>query len=776
MVYTLCSLFFFITLSSYSQTARLTGNVYDKNTNEKLIGVSIITNKATGSGVTTDLNGSFAIDLEAGQHYLKFIFVGYTTLTKKVKLEQGSKKTINIFMEETSRVLDEVVVSAGRFEQKLSDVTVSMEVIPASMIENTHTQSIETVVQQVPGIMIMDDQASIRGGSSYSYGAGSRVLLLVDDMPMLSASVGDIKWHFAPVENIRQIEILKGASSALYGSSALNGVIHIRTKYPSLQPETRLTFSSGLYMNPKRKKTAPWGKKNPIFTSTGFSHSRQINHFDLVVGGQFLSNNGYRENDSEQRGRLNFNTRWRHKDIEGLTYGLNMNFMKLQGAKFLLWLDGDEGIYRANESWDHEFNNMRLNIDPYITYYTEKGNRHSLKTRFFRTENHNNTGQNNDDNLYFAEYQYQRHIANNLSWTSGITGSYIESFAEIYGNTNHFGRSGAIYSQLDKKFNRLSVSIGGRWEAYKMTDDKTDARPVLRSGINYQLFNHTFLRASYGQGYRYPSIAEKYIHSSVDALNIFPNKNLQPEYGWGSEVGIKQGFSINNWHGYLDIAGFWTEYNDMIEFSFGYHFPEHLEGQTSFHPDTIFKYIGFKAQNVSNARITGVDVSVVGHGNIFGIATSLMAGYTYTNPIDLNISEEDRKKTTDNSHLLKYRFYHNAKADMEMQYKSITWGFSIQYFSFIHNIDKAFEDTMRFPNDAPIIFDGEPLYILPGLYEYRKKNNTGTFVLDCRLGVKLSSKSRISAILRNALNNEYMIRPGDVQPPRSFALQYVLRL
>jgi len=70
-----------------------------------------------------------------------------------------------------------------------------------------------------------------QGGSGYSYGAGSRVLVLVDDLPLLSPDAGDVKWDYLPVENISQVEIIKGASSVLYGSSALNGIINVRTAY-----------------------------------------------------------------------------------------------------------------------------------------------------------------------------------------------------------------------------------------------------------------------------------------------------------------------------------------------------------------------------------------------------------------------------------------------------------------------------------------------------------------------------------------------------------------
>ena len=97
-----------------------------------------------------------------------------------------------------------------------------------------NTTDIQTAMEQVPGVNITDGQANIRGGSGWSYGAGSRVLVMVDDMPLISGDAGQVQWKLIATENINQVEVIKGASSALYGSSALNGVINIRTAFPKL--------------------------------------------------------------------------------------------------------------------------------------------------------------------------------------------------------------------------------------------------------------------------------------------------------------------------------------------------------------------------------------------------------------------------------------------------------------------------------------------------------------------------------------------------------------
>ena len=95
-------------------------------------------------------------------------------------------------------------------------------------------------MNQSPSVHIVDGQANIRSGSGWSYGAGSRVMVMVDGMPLMNGDQGGVEWQLVPMENISQIEVIKGASSVLFGSSALNGTINIRTAY---QPENLLINS-----------------------------------------------------------------------------------------------------------------------------------------------------------------------------------------------------------------------------------------------------------------------------------------------------------------------------------------------------------------------------------------------------------------------------------------------------------------------------------------------------------------------------------------------------
>ncbi len=785
-IYYFISVFFLLSLSSFAQEATIKGKLIDETTKESLIGVNVILED--GTGAATDIDGNYEIKTTPGTHTLTFKYIGYTKEQMVITVAAGETKNLNKSLKTSSTQLNMVVVSASKFEQKIGDVAVSMEVIKPELIENKNTYNVETAVDQCPGVTVMDGQVSIRGGSGFAYGAGSRVLLMVDDLPLLAGDAGDVKWNFIPVENIEQIEVIKGASSVLFGSSALNGVINIRTGFPKDKPQTKVSYYHGIYDSPDRQELK-WWDNTPFYTGMNFFHSRKIEkNFDLVVGGSLFSDQGYRELEEEHRGRINFNTRYRSKKVEGLSYGLNVNAQTSNGGLFLIW-ESDSTVYspyggtHPDSTTISEYKTYRTSLDPYITYYTKNGVKHSLRTRYFNTTNRNNTNQESVADFMYAEYQFQKRFDNQLTITSGLVGNVSTVNSQLYGD--HKGNNVAFFTQLDKKYwDRFNISLGFRGEYFKIDTVEiiptffgdtlsTPIQPVVRAGMTYQLFEETYLRASYGQGYRFPSIGEKFVATSVGPLNIFPNPNLQPERGSSAEIGIKQGLKVGEWVGYVDVAAFWTEYTDMMEFTFGLYLPDSVG--PSFiptDPGYVFNWVGFRAENVQKAQIKGIDATIVGSGNLGKVKTTILAGYTYMNPISPDADSAYLATYSDTvSNILKYRFNHLIKGDIQFDYKKWSLGFSARYNSFIENIDKTFEDLF-----IPINNGGIPLgdFIVPGLPDYRDERNKGDAVFDLRLSHQITPSSKLAFIVNNALNREVMGRPGDVQAPRTYAFQYSL--
>ena len=244
-------LFFYPSLFGQNEGV-LEGVILDARSGKPMIAVNISANRQSGTISSED--GSFSLKLSAGDYTVEFYYVGYEMVSRELSIREGERFHLDVKMHVSTNMLDEVVVSAGKFEQKLSDITVSLDILHPRQLSNQNITSLDMILEKTSGVSILNGQPSIRGGSGFAYGVGSRVLMLVDDLPMISGDAGDIKWSFLPVENVSQVEVIKGASSVLYGSSALNGVINLRTRFPGNDPQTDVTLFSGAYLEPQRKE------------------------------------------------------------------------------------------------------------------------------------------------------------------------------------------------------------------------------------------------------------------------------------------------------------------------------------------------------------------------------------------------------------------------------------------------------------------------------------------------------------------------------------------
>ena len=145
------------------------------------------------------------------------------------KIAKAIPNELNITLERKINMLDDVEIIEEKSEKIITDV-LSINVIGSKEFQEESNSDLSDIVQRFSGITLTDNQISIRGGSGWNAMAGSRVLILIDDIPLLSGDMGQIPWDLIPIENIDQIEVTKGAASAIYGSSAMNGVINVKTK------------------------------------------------------------------------------------------------------------------------------------------------------------------------------------------------------------------------------------------------------------------------------------------------------------------------------------------------------------------------------------------------------------------------------------------------------------------------------------------------------------------------------------------------------------------
>jgi iron complex outermembrane receptor protein len=744
MRYTLTVITIFINslLSLANAQGIVKGKVFDNNTLEPLHGVYVIYEK--NQGTNTDQSGYFQFESGAGRIYISFKFIGYRPVIKTIDITSNDTIELNVGLDMEIQEIGQIVVSANRTEQKVAELSVSMDVIKSIDFLKTHITDAQELINKTPGIEVLDGQASIRGGSGFSYGVGSRVLALIDGLPVISPDAGNIKWQFLPLENISQVEIIKGAASVLYGSSALNGIINFRTADATNIPVSQFFAETGIYDNPKNKNWIWWDSPR-IFATLSFSHLQKIGKTDLGLGINLLTDIGYRKFNDEKLGRISLRLKHHNEKIKGLVYGLNINSGYTVKRDFILWENAESGALKQDTSSVSLLHGSFLAIDPYLSFDKNGRLKHDIRIRLQSSNNRFPVRDENNSDAYsiYSEYQLYSRLSGHFNITAGLSENYSRVISNFYGN--HNGVNTAIFTQLEiNPVPRLKMVTGLRIEQNSLDAKPDKIVPIFRTGINWQAADFTFLRASFGQGYRYPSIAEKFASTTLGSVKIFPNPFVQPESGWNSEVGIKQGILYGKTNGQADLSVFFSQNKNLIEYPFG-SYPDPVTGLSS---------VGFRADNVEQSRVYGYELEFVLNRSNRGLSTILSGGYTYIYPVEFN---QVTNKNTDI--YLKYRRKHSVKISMNSSYKKFDSGLTVYAKSKILSIDDVFINPTTRES------------ILPGFYDYWQTHHTGYFLLDGNLGYKLSRILMISLAVKNITNTEYMGRPGDIQPQRNFSLR-----
>lgn len=840
----------FSCILAFSQNAKIEGQLVDEK-KEPIVQATVIVDAAKGLATVTDIDGFYELSLPPGTYDVTFKSMSKEDQVIKVTLTEGEKRTINLTLVEKPKIFDQIVVTGSKYEKKQSEETVSLEVMKSNVLANQNVTDVANGVQKIPGVTIADGQANIRGGSGWSYGAGSRVAVLYDDLLITTADADDAKWSMMPVENIEQIEVLKGAASAIYGSGALNGVINARMAYPTDKPYTKLQTYAGFYEGPTKTRSMKWWQGKPQYFLGGqFADRRKIGQFDVISGLAYNNDKGWLDSSDNQDVRVNAKIRYRFKKIKGLNIGVGALAYWSWGKTFFLWDSIGNKAYKPLVNTITVYDNSRYIIDPFINYTFKDVNKLSLRYRWLNSSNVNSTGQGSIAHRHIIDLSYQRPFDVSekvkLNFVAGV-GGRIDKIAPptnpndttsaalrehitdslgyypvpyLYGDKQHSAYNASVYAQIDGKFfNKLNVTLGARWEYFNV-DGKNSLKdltyPLFRLGLNYQAAKATFIRGSFGQGFRYPSIAEFFVTTQLGAIQIFSNPKLKPEKGYSAELGVKQGFQFGKkaqTMGYIDIAGFWNQYSNMMEFMFG------TFGTSS--PTSLGA--GFASQNIGDTRILGGDFTLGMQTSYKDFTFNLLVGYTYLNAVALNwdkplelynergtlltpsdlitvnlggsaiqipvnsaynSSNAPKNGTVDtlkqitygmlsssSKNALKYRPDHQVKIIFSAAYKNFDINIDYQFISFQKNIDYAFVS----PFFAQLVPAALNINSFKGLQEYRNKqianNYAGDHILNIGIGYKPVEKLKIAFIVKNAMNWEWMARPGMFQAPRNYTLQ-----
>ncbi|MCS7052530.1 MAG: TonB-dependent receptor [Ignavibacterium sp.] len=704
----------------YSQSYYITGRVTDSEFSP-IPGVNVfLTNTTLGSA--TDEKGYYKImNVSPGSYQIEFSAIGYSRKKLKVNITNKSIALDVILYPEPIKT-DEIIVTAGKYEQKKSQLPVSTDVIYGSSLVDRNFRNLENAMRFVPGVTMTEDQISIRGSSGYSRGVGARALVTIDGLPFHTGDTGEIVWEMIPTTEIQRIEIIKGAASSLYGSSAIGGVINAITRDISKFPRTLINAYYGFYDKPTYKEWDWSGQYRPLNGLT-ISHSNSLGDFGFNISLSRLEDLGYRKEDFSKKyiGFLKMN--YKFNNFSDITFFANT--LNKRSGNFLYWKDSRNALINS------DFVNItRVQTNRYLFGLIYKNLIDENSILYFKGSYYRNNFSDNGtpsnvstSNLFRAETQLTTSLTKSIVLTSGAEFSPAFVKSSLFGNPKAFYIG--IYSVADLSFDfPLILSLGLRYDIGKLDSLSSSGSLSPKVGLNYKLNEYLIIRSSFGTGFRNPSLAEAFTSTSTSGLTIKPNPKIKPEKNITFEIGTN--FTIPSLFEF-DIALFQNEYFKMIEPAV----------------DTLDGLIFFN--NILRARIQGIELT-----SKFDIIKGILkAGVSY---IYLSSKDIERNKA------LKYRPRHSSMVSVEFTNWHFNLGVFFRYSSKVEEIDEELIDL-------GIVRDGRlrvPIY-----------------QTDVSLGYDLFALHIPAKIYLNAyniFNYNYVELVGNLRPIRNFSFGFNLIL
>lgn len=730
-----------------AQTGRIQGVVLDE-AGLPLPGVNVIL-EATSIGSATDLQGAFEIrGVPTGTYIVRASAIGFHTARKTVRIRPDDMLTVRFLLRERVLETSEVVVTASRREQPYNTVPVSVSVLSARDLAIRNVVKLDEALRYVSGVHIQDNQINIRGSSGFAYNTGSRVLLLLDGMPLLTPDTDGVPFDTLPFAQIERIEVLKGPGSALYGSGALGGVINVITRDFPDRPESLVRVYAGGY-EPVRYQLwkDKWNGADRMRTFGGLtlSHARKTSErFGFWLNFSYRRDQGYM-NFNEQRvfhgyGKIGWKPKpqYRLDMLIGLMVREKDNFLFWNGARDALnpgSLDigdtsGPADPFDTPTGTSDNLNNQ-ISLLPSFTHLVSDRLFYTVRGRLFGAiirPIDNVTGKPRsvkDGGIGFrygaeAVIDWEPETGRNFSF--GVSGDANATRNDFFvsGDGDDFGSQPeiAVFGHWEEAVSEgFQIVAGLRFDAYRIDGERTETKLSPKISAAYSLTDAIAFRAAFGDGFRVPSFAERF----TDNREFFPivrNLGLRPERSRSYEVGIKTRTNSDRLGVFRsDVAIFWNDYWELIE------------------PKLVPTLQAFQFVNLTRARIRGMEATL--EWMLPAREITFRLGYTWLDADDLTAEVP-----------LAFRSRHLLVSSLDAR----VWG-PIEAgadFRFVTRPERLDTDFALFIADADILVD--------------------TKVVDIRMAARWD-RFRIAVLLKNAFEYYYLERPALLGAPRNLTLQ-----
>ena len=595
------------------------GHVLDANTQEH-IPYATVAIKGTTIGCAANSSGHYILNnLPVGEQEIVVSAIGYENVELKLNIKPETSVELNFTLDEANTMVDEVVVSATRNETNRRTTSTVVNVASAKLFESTASSNLSEAMNFQSGLRVENTCGNCGAPQLRINGLeGQYSQILLDSRAIFSSLAGVYGLDLMPVAMVERVEVIRGGGSALYGSSAIGGVVNIITKDP-----VRNTLSLSNTTNIMEDGTPD------INTSVGGAFVSDDYKLGAYVFGQVKYRDGYDRNDD---GFTDI-TRLRSETVGFRAYYKTSAHSRITGEYHHIHdfrrggdnLDGAPHMSYICEQVDHNIDGGSLKFD----YFPNMRHRASIYTSaqgisrssYFGADMNPNAYGTTKDFMFVAGGQYTHNYKLGLpaEVTAGIEYNY-NSLNDYYIATerrlNQQTSTVGLFAQNEWKSDKINILIGFRLDKHNMIE-----RPIFapRANVRYSPIENLGLRLSYSSGYRAPQAYNEDLH--IDALNhsvsiIEIDPDLRPEFSHSLSASADYYHNFGRLQTNLLVEGFYTMLDDVFT----------LEKTGENYDDEGNHFIYKTRRNAAGARIGGITAELkLGIPNVFDV----QLGYTF---------------------------------------------------------------------------------------------------------------------------------------------------
>ncbi|WP_299012294.1 TonB-dependent receptor [uncultured Polaribacter sp.] len=412
----------------------------------------------------------------------------------------GQKKTKDSV---TINKLDEVIITATRTIRQLSSLPMPVTLISKKQIQQAGSTRLSNILLEQTGVNFVTDQSGFTGVQMQGLSA-EYTMILIDGVPLVGRSSGNLDLNRITVNNIKQIEIVKGPSSSLYGSEALGGVINIITEKPkrnTLKGDFA-TFVRGGARDELDLNTNLVYRKEKLGFVAGFN-SNSSGGFDLSPETPFVTTEAYQNYTSSLQLTYTFS--------EALKLLVSQRYFYEEQGEFNTQKDWNSNIevnHKINDTWEIDY-----------TFYN---------TRFTANSQINGSPSLFDQTLIRPEI---RAIAKFKNSTLNLgTGINFDALDRTFFDKRETFEAKYIFAQYDfSPFEEMNTVIGARFDSH----NKYESAFSPKISTNYRINDWLSAKASVGYGFKAPDFRQLFFNfnNATGGYLVLGTNTLQELYG-----------------------------------------------------------------------------------------------------------------------------------------------------------------------------------------------------------------------------------------------------